>query len=149
VAASLREVWFAPSREPAALAAYWSEHVGTFRARGAEVRHYMELRYEDLLSDPADALRALCGFLGLRFDEGMLSPGRTAESLLTEHGDRLGNDGKVLVSGEARRWHSRRTTGPLDTSRVGAFRTAFTAAEIETFEAVAGPMLTGLGYAGT
>ena len=39
-------------------------------------RHYMELRYEDLVSDPEANLRRVCELVELDFDPAMLEPSR-------------------------------------------------------------------------
>jgi hypothetical protein len=74
VALSLAEVrWFWPN-DVAAAAQYWASSVETGRRAGRWLgpSRYQEVRYEDLLEDPAAALQPLCDFLGLNFDEAML-----------------------------------------------------------------------------
>lgn len=53
----------------------WREQVWWVRRIGQILgpERYCELRYEDLVTDPEEELRRVCGFLDLAFDDGMLS----------------------------------------------------------------------------
>lgn len=147
VAVSLRAAWFAPSQDIAELATTWSDRSQLIADLGAEVPHYLELRFEDLLRQPEASLRRVSAFLGLGFSPAMLDPGPAAARLLAEHGDRHRPDGSVLVTREARQALSRRTLDPPDPSRIGSHRDALTAEEIAQFERIAGPALRRFGYA--
>jgi hypothetical protein len=73
VALSYLDQTFGPSDVPSA-ARFWQDRVTQGREGGARIGsdRYREIRYEDLLADPENELRAICAFLGLPFEEGML-----------------------------------------------------------------------------
>ncbi|MGB3200150.1 MAG: alpha/beta fold hydrolase, partial [Nodosilinea sp.] len=50
-----------------------NHNIATFLNRVAPTRHHL-LRYEDLVADPAPAMKALCAFLDLPFDPAVLTP---------------------------------------------------------------------------
>ena len=85
----------------------------------------MEVRYEDLLSEPERTMRAVCNFLGESFDPAMLQP-----MVPPIGGDR---DSPAVDGGIARTNSGRgRLELPVEDRRV--------------FEAVAGSVLADVGY---
>jgi hypothetical protein len=143
---SLRDMWFAPSQDIAILAAYWRDNVTRCRRQGRSVQRYLEVRYEDLLSDTPGQLRRVCDFADLPFEAGMLTFYEDAPALLAEHQGREATDGSVIVSRERRQAQQWRVTTPPDMSRIGLWRTGFTVEERRAFFAVAGTLLEDLGY---
>jgi hypothetical protein len=143
---SLRDKWFAPSRDIAVLAAYWRDNVTQCRQQGRSVRRYLEVRYEDLLRDTPGQLRRICDFVDLPFEAGMLTFHEKAPTLLAEHQGRKAMDGSVIISQEQRRVQQWRATTPPDMSRVGLWRTGLTGEEQRVFFNVAGALLEDLGY---
>ncbi|WP_375484962.1 sulfotransferase [uncultured Jatrophihabitans sp.] len=129
--ASLKTVDWYPFASRTAMTA-WSlaEARLTRLGRRLPAGSYHHLRYEDLLADPRRELEALCGFLGEDFDEGMLQYARAADA---------------IVPGR-KTWHDR-TRGSLDTSRIEAWRSTLSAAEIGLSERVLARPLTANGYA--
>jgi len=89
-------------------------------------RDVLHVRYEALASDPAWELQRICGFIGLRYERGMLDFRTRAHHVAN------GNDMR-LQGGAAIR---------LDE----AWRTALTASDLEYFEANAGSLNRRLGY---
>ncbi len=146
VALSLREVWFSPSRDMRELARYWRRHVSTTRAQGGSCRHYLEVRFEDLVRDPASTLKGICAFCGLSYDPRMTDYHLRAPERLREHKARRGPDGSVLVSHEQRLVQQRMTMRPPDLARVGTWRKGMLPSERRAFEDVAGRFLGELGY---
>jgi len=115
--------------EPVATAALWWERsvrLGREAGRALPAGIYHELRYERLVADPERECRALCAFLGLRFDAAMLRyhEGRTtsAPGLSTK-----------------RQWLPP-TAGLRD------WRTEMSTDDRDRFEAAAGDLLDELGY---
>jgi len=145
-ALSLRDMWFAPSRDIAALAAHWRDNVTECRRQGHAVQRYLEVRYEDLLSDTPGQLQRICEFIDLPFEAGMLAFYEEAPALLAEHQERKARDGAMIVSRERRQAQQWRVTTPPDMSRVGLWRTGFTVEEQRAFSGVAGTLLEDLGY---
>jgi hypothetical protein len=146
VAVSLRRHWFSPGRDIATQARYWRDNVAAARQQGAVCRHYREILYEDLLRDTERTLRPLCEFLKLPFTPSMLDYHLRTPQRLREHKARLRIDGSVVVDQETRLRQQEMTTKPPDTDRIGAWKTAFTGAECAEFGAIAGSLLSELGY---
>jgi hypothetical protein len=146
VALSLRQVWFAPARDAAGLARYWRGCIEEARAGARHCRHYLELRYEDLVSDPEATLRRLCAFVELPWSPHMLGYAGRAAARLAEVQDQRLPDGTVVTRAQRLGQHPH-LGEPLRLDRVGAWRSAMTAADVAAFAAVAGDLLGELGYA--
>lgn len=115
--------------EPTAVCAMWwrwqvstGRRDGTFLAADA----YTEIRYESLVSDPEDVLRVLADFLKLPFSEDMLN---------YHQGKRRYEPGL-----SAKKAWLPPTPGLRD------WRTQMSDRDIELFEALAGDLLSDLGY---
>jgi hypothetical protein len=106
----------------------WEQLVRLGREAGAALPPglYHELRYESLAAQPAEECRQLCDFLGVPFDAAMLRfhEGRTR--------DEAGLDAKKA-------WR------PV-TAGLRSWRSEFSQADLERFEAAAGGLLDELGY---
>jgi hypothetical protein len=146
VALSLRRTWFAPAEDVALLARHWADQVRTTREQAAGLDCYTEVRYEDLLADPADTLRRICAAIDLDYDPMMLTYHRRAARRLSELRDRVVPDGVGLVTAERRRDNHRFTSRPPDQARAGRWREAMSSAEQADFAAEAGELLRELGY---
>jgi hypothetical protein len=149
VALSLRPMWFAPGHDIETLARHWCECVTTARRQGSLTRHYVEVRYEELIEDSRNVLAGICGSLDLDFDERMLRYHEFAPERLREHAGRRRHDGSVVVTHEQRLGQQHRTTQPLDQSRVFAWRHDMGREEQRQFEAIAGGVLEEFGFART
>jgi hypothetical protein len=67
----------------------WNDDVYQAHVAGlSRTDDYMELRYEDLLADPAGESERICSFLGLPFDPGMPDLASSVENL----GDAKGHE---------------------------------------------------------
>jgi hypothetical protein len=122
----MTEGWGYP-HDAAGFAAQWATEVRNARALGRRVgaARYLELRYEDLVADPAASLAEVCGFAALEYDDAMLGYVGQTDSALKEHQQRLNEPPRVGV----RDW-----------------RTEMSADDRAAFEAVAGDLLAELGY---
>ncbi|MCW6007205.1 sulfotransferase [Micromonospora sp. CPCC 205371] len=109
----------------------WAQAIdhGRWAARVLGPSGYHEIRYENIVSDPEPELRALCAFLGHRYDAAMLEPASLASIAVPEH----------------KSWHAR-TRQPLDTQQIGRWRADLTPDEIGLCEAVLGARLRYHGY---
>lgn len=119
--------WARP-RGLGAFAAQWRREVEAARrfGRAQAAGRYLELRYEDLVSEPEGTLRELSEFLGIGFDPGMVEFHRDREDTrLVDHA---------------------RLAGPPTPGR-RRWRDQMEAGDVERFEAIAGDLLTRLGYA--
>jgi hypothetical protein len=131
VALALRDASFGPrSIDEAAL--HWRSRVSTGRAMGAALgpARYFEVRYEDLVDDPAETLRQVCEFVDLAFDDEMLRHERSANALVA----RTTNPGA-----------HRELAKPIR-SGVRDWRHQMTSSEVARFELIAGATLDELGY---
>jgi hypothetical protein len=145
-AVSLRERWFSPGRDIAIQAAFWRDHVTAAREGGRACRHFLEVRFEDLVRDPEAALRRICDFAGLEFRPEMLRHSERAAERLEEHGARHTADGGVLVSHEERRRQQIHSGRPPDPGKIGVWRRELTGEEARRFEEIAGGLLAVYGY---
>jgi hypothetical protein len=74
----------------------WKHAVREGRRQGKEIgNRYLEIRYEDITTEPEKYLRQACGFLDLEFDEDILSIKRTRKQV-------TGKDSKTIVRNEQR-----------------------------------------------
>jgi LPS sulfotransferase NodH len=91
---------------------------------------YIEIHYEDLVSDPDMALRRLCAFLGEDYDAAMARPELLAGDVVPER----------------KRWH-RRTRSGVDPSRIESWQRELEPWQIGLIELVCGRELRRQGYA--
>jgi hypothetical protein len=115
--------------EPVAVCAlWWRSHVLAGRRYGAELdgARYTEVRYEDLLGRPAEALRELTAFLGLPYSGEMLEYHR----------------GKTRAIGRL----SAKQAWLPPTPGLRDWRTQMQADDVALFEALAGDALALFGY---
>ena len=129
VALSYSGVPFGP-KTVAKAARLWSRRVSAGRRYGADLgpARYLEMRYEEFVSDDATQLKRLCDFLDLPFDEAMLNPSRQASTINPKHVE------------QNRFVTERPRTG------VRSWQSEMPDKHIEVFEAVAGSLLSELGY---
>jgi hypothetical protein len=146
VAMSLRKMWFAPGHDVPTLARYWRRLVRGAREAGGVSRAYMEIRYEDLVTEPQSQLEAITRFLSIPFDSSMLRYFERTPERLKEHRARVRVDGAVLVSHEQRLSQQRLTTQSLQPSRVFQWKREMSEAERAEFVLYAGDTLEELGY---
>jgi len=145
VVCSVRGLWFRPGDSIESCAQDWATRLARTRALGSQLP-YLEVRYEQLVVQPEDTLRAICRFLELTFDARMLAFHQTAASRLEEHQARYATDGTLIVS-KAQRLHNQRfVTQPPCADRIGRWTTELTDDECARFESVAGDWLDALGY---
>lgn len=131
VALSLLEAdWGPRTLEDAAL--HWKLHVEQGRRQGRALGpgRYREIRYEDLLDDPARGAAVLADFAGLGFDDAMLAYGERAASVLAGLPDP----------------HEHQNLRLPPTKGLRAWRSEMTAGDVASFEALAGDLLDQLGY---
>jgi hypothetical protein len=147
VAVSVRRLWFSPGAVIAEIAGDWAERIERARELARSVAHYLEVRYETLVAEPAPTLRTICRFLDLPFDEAMLGYHARASARLDEHEARIARDGHVIISKAERRTNQRLTMEPPRVDRIGRWRAELTGDEVDRFESVAGECLDRLGYA--
>lgn len=110
------ELW---SEEPVAVSAmWWARRVGTARRDGAKLgpHRYLELHYEDLVTQPAEILETITDFLELEYSPEML------------------------------RFHEKKKSWKPVTPRLRNWRETLPERELMLFEALAGDLLDELAY---
>jgi hypothetical protein len=145
VALSLLAVHFGPETVEGA-AEKWRDEIAKARKQGPRLPHYTEIRYEDLIADPEPVLRHVCEATDLPWDDAMLSyqeraGGRIAE--IVRDFDRA--EGETVTAG-VRAAHQANVSKPLQSDRAARWRTEMAAADVATFERLAGGTLDELGY---
>jgi len=146
VALSLRTLWFSPGSDMATLARKWCEDVRATRLEARHCSRYLEVRYEALVRSPESVLREVCDFIGVEYEATMMNYFQRAPERLLEHRARIRADGTVLVSREQRLSQQRLVNEPPDPSRIGRWKMEMLPHERARYEAIAGDLLTELGY---
>ena len=100
----------------------WARSVRSARAAGKSLERYLEVRYEELVADPVSGMSTLCEFLGLDLSAA------TAEAVRCEAGVAYNTDPRRPVVGD------------------GKWQVEWRRRELDDFDAVAGDVLSELGY---
>jgi hypothetical protein len=126
----------------------WQKKILKARADGPELGNYLEVRYEDLVTDTEATLRKVCAFSELEFEPGMLSYHETAALRLSEMAGAMpARDGRPeRDAGERLKAHALATKPPTQ-ERIEVWREEMSQEDIAEFESVAGDLLDDLGYA--
>jgi hypothetical protein len=134
-------------RRPRRNARAWRDRVLAARMQRERLSHYMEVRFEDLVTAPEPALRRICGFAELRFDPAMLDYHRTAEARLSELGGLEGRTvgGEPVTAERRRSWYAL-TREPPRAEEIGRWHTGLEPAERDAVEEEIGELLGELGY---
>lgn len=113
-------------------ALYWVD--GLRRVEQVPSERLHELRYEDLVEDPAAAIEGLCGFLGIPYEASLWqsyqSSDRNRDLLLPSESGSIHSNVKRRISSE----------------RASAYAHRMSPRERHVFESVAGPCLAKYGY---
>lgn len=132
---------------PAAAARRWRRQITKARELGPRVGDYMEIRYEDLVTDTEATVRRVCDFIALDYDPQMLRYHERAEERLKEMAGampaRAGRPARE--AGERLRAH-RMATKPPSKERIARWREEMDPADRAEFERYAGSLLRELGY---
>lgn len=121
VAVSWSQTWFAPTKDRAKLVDMWAEQIGRARASASGLA-YSEVRFADLVRQPAAVLQGLCEFVGLNYQPQMLEYFKRSPSRLSEHRARYRLDGTLVISQQDRHLQQFRTKSPPDLDRIGTWR---------------------------
>jgi hypothetical protein len=126
----LERPWGPSSIGEAAL--YWRSRVGRGRAAGKALgpERYLEVRYEDVVTDPEAEVRQICEFLSLPWRPEMLSYHKAAEEFIAQSHQPEAFSALVLPP----------------TSGLRKWSTEMADRDVALFEAIAGGLLEDLGY---
>lgn len=146
VALSMRDLWFGPGPDLDAQAREWISWIAAAREQAKSCERYLEVRYEDLLADPARVLRRVCAFVDLRYTPAMLRYHERAAERMSEINDWKSGDGGLWASREQLAALHHLTSRRPDQGRAGRWRREMSRQERASFEAIAGDMLAQCGY---
>jgi hypothetical protein len=125
----------------------WKKRVLRAREDAAKLDHYLEARYEDLVTDPEATLRRICEFLDLEFDPAMLTYHERAEERLGEMArDLPERPGQPLRPADHRLEAHALTKEPPRSDRVARWRTQMSEDDQAAWAETAGDLLAELGY---
>ncbi|MEZ6063489.1 MAG: sulfotransferase [Planctomycetaceae bacterium] len=115
-----------------AAATWWNDYVWVCRRMGQILGpdRYMEVRFEDLLSDPEAILSEVCLFLGEDFSREMLEYHRRQKSEIPDD----------------RKWQHQNSNVPPTTARAFAWKQEMKPVDVAIFQRYGGRMLAELGY---
>jgi hypothetical protein len=124
----------------------WVGGIARARRHASRLPHYLELRYEDLVDDPAATLRRVCGFIDLAYDPAMLEYHRRAERRMGETARDFERRGGPPIPAEQRARQHERVSQPPQRERAGRWRSEMSGDDRAAFEEIAGELLAELGY---
>ena len=125
----------------------WQRRIRRAQKQGSRLNHYLELRYEDLVTDTEPNLRKICEFLELEWDPVILRYYEHAAERMAEMArDLPATDGKPTRPGEERMQAHAMTQKPPDPSAMYRWKEKMSAPDVAAFDAAAGELLSELGY---
>jgi hypothetical protein len=125
----------------------WRHRINRTRRVAEHVPHYMEVRYEDLITDTEPTLRRVVEFVELEWEPKMLDYHERAEDRLGEIDRALESEaGKRGLSAESRVEAHALTSEPPRPDHIGLWRDQMGAEDLAIFEEHAGELLVDLGY---
>jgi Sulfotransferase family len=132
---------------PERAAGTWRKRILRAREQARRLDHYLEVRYEDLVTDTEPTLRRIAGFVELPWDDAMLRYYERAPERLAEISRDLPATGqKSQRSGSERAAAHALAKEPPTRERIAAWREQMSVGERAAFESVAGDLLAELGY---
>lgn len=129
-ALSIMAAPWGPSTLPHA-AQRWRNELQWARWTSGRVPHYLEIRYEDLVSSPEDILRRICHFIDLPWHPQMLDYPTSSQV--------AGNAAYLIMTNNLR-------VREAPHVQIGRWRTEMSDEDVDRFEAMAGDLLVTLGY---
>jgi hypothetical protein len=129
------------------MARRWRKRIEKARSDAHALGHYLEIRYEDLVTDTEPTLRRVCEFVALDFDGAMLDYHRRAEERLQEMArDLPAGQGRPHRPGAERLQAHALLKEPPQKERVERWREEMSPADRAAFEEIAGELLVELEY---
>lgn len=135
VSLSRRKAQF-PSSAIEETARLWTWSIKEARQQSNGLKHYMEVRYEDLVLETEATLRKICAFIDLPWDPAMLNYHLTAKQRMAEKNKQPSTMTSI---------HALTSLQPQP-NRVGSWKTEMSNADRVCFERIAGKTLRELGY---
>ena len=139
-----------PMRNPdtvGLVATRWSRRIERARRQAEGLDRYLEVRFEDLVTEPEGVLRPVCEFVELDYRPELLDYHSGAGERLEEiNRDLAGRDDLPAQTAAGRTEPHALTSEPPKPDRIGAWREEMSSDQIAEFEAEGGEMLRELGY---
>jgi len=146
VVLSLRKTSAGLRRSIEEMSGIWASMVGIAKSSAQRVRHYHELRYEDLVLDPETELRKICVFLHLDYADEMLDYRASGARHIGHLGDRPIANGRGKVPRQLRARLHENLVQPLRKDRVHNWRREMSAEDRAKVETITAPLMRELGY---
>ncbi len=125
----------------------WQRRIRRAQKQGRRLDYYMELRYEDLVTDTEPNLRRISEFIELDWDPVMLRYYEGAADRMAEMArDLPAGEGKPTRPGDERMQAHAMTQKPPDPSAMYRWREKMSHEDVAEFDAAAGDLLSELGY---
>jgi sulfotransferase family protein len=128
-----------------AAAENWKLRIDRARRQAPHLKHYLEVHYEDLITDTEGVLRQICEFIELDFDPAMLSYHERASERLAEKARDLSRPWGT-VSAESRVESHKLASEPPREDRIARWKTLMSEEDRLKYEAIAGQALEAVGY---
>jgi hypothetical protein len=146
VALSMRNMWWSPGSIEE-IAQWWILRIKEARRQSEGLRHYMEVRYEDVVVNTEQTLRKVSEFIDLPWNTSMLDYTKTSGERMREIDREIpAPDGARMVQADERLAIHALTTKPPQSDRIGRWKTEMPGPDRKRFEAIAGETLQALGY---
>ena len=144
VALSGKGLPFVPNNDNIeAMAANWADAIVTARKQSRHCRHYIEVRYEDLILNTSSELQKICAFINLGYEPQMEHYYEDARQRMSDLGP--GNN-HGFGSKESRLELHRLLFESPEPARIGRWKREMSRADLGAFNHVAGPLLAELNY---
>jgi hypothetical protein len=124
----------------------WVERITKARTLEPKTNHYIEQRFEDLLTETEATLRRACEFIDLEFDPVMLDYHERAEERLQEKARDLPRSNRPDQPAELRMKSHELAKERPKAERTALWRTQMSASDREEYERIAAPLLAEFGY---
>jgi hypothetical protein len=139
-----------PLKPAGSMARRWRNQINRAREESKGHDDYIEIRYEDLVTDTEPVLRRVCEHIELEFDPVMLRYYERAPERLKELEREMPAEGERPHRPAQERLEAHAlTTRPPTSERIEVWRTEMKEEDLEKYEKAAGRLLAELGYAVT
>jgi hypothetical protein len=123
----------------------WRRRIQKARDQAPKLRHYMEVHYEELITDQEPVLRRVADFLELPWDPVMLDYHERAEERLAEKARDLPTKHGTITA-ESRLESHKLASEPPRPDRIARWKTNMDPADLAEWESIAGEALVAAGY---
>ena len=123
----------------------WRRRIEVARRQQPHLRHYLEVHYEDLVTDTESVLREVATFCELDYHPVMLRYYERAPERLAEKARDLKKPWGTITAASRIQSHAL-AERPPQADRIARWRTEMPAADVQAYEEIAGDTLVAAGY---